>query len=638
MQPLLKALAWTFVHSLWQGLLAALLVAVIISITRKTKARLRYNSLGMVFILFLTVVFITFILQYRETVSSSLVINITGNEALNSIANNSTEVITGGLIADLGTWFNNNTSLFLLVWTFFFLVNCMKLIAGLATVNRLRHYKTHPVSEEWKIKLEQLQYTLGISHSITLLQSELIKVPVAVGFLKPVILLPVGLLAGIPPEQVEAILLHELGHIRRRDYLVNFLQHFAEAIFFFNPAMLWISSLLRQEREACCDDIVVARIGQKRNYLNALVSFQEYTFVHSPYAVGISSRKQYLLGRVKRMITNENKKLNLLEKTALLAGVLLFSAFTYIAQEKEVKELPLSTPVEQFDNVQQANEQVPAKQISTEPGMQPTGKAKKKFNHSYKPVTDTVPEKDKAIPVISDPLSKKPVIEKLQDKTNPDANTVLEEIKQIKEQIGKKKESIGVKKGQLKEMKGNTKEEEALVDQIERERREIEAIRSELERKRALLESLKKQKEKQNEMKNEEKKTEVNYEKKIEKKNELKNEIKKNVDKTIETKFENRKLFQSRKTVLFQNREKPLFQNRRIKLIQNTSETKPAKIVVNTRADKMKLFKEKHIIKPEEKKDELKKTIPLKPEPPKPPAEKEKPKSPATPEMKNAAG
>jgi len=660
MQPVIQALAWTFVHSLWQALLAALFAAVIISVTGKTKARLRYNSLGIVFVLFFITVFITYIVQLKEATASSLVVATTGNEALISIADRSTEVITGGFIADLSEWFNSNSGLLMLVWALFFLVNCTKLVAGLATVDRLRRHKTHPVSEEWKIKLQQLQDSLGIRHSITLLQSELIKVPVAIGFLKPVILLPVGLLTGIPPEQTEAILLHELGHIRRRDYLVNFVQHFAEAIFFFNPAILWISSLLRQEREACCDDIVVARIGQKRNYLNALVSFQEYTFTHSPYAVGISSRKQYLLNRVKRIITNENKKLNLLEKTALLSGVLLFSAFTYITQEKEESDVPVAAPVELFNNVQQTNE-FPVKKILAEPVIQLTRAGKKKVNRSYKPITDTVPEKDARI--ISDPPPKKSTIEKSPVKTEPNANSVLEEIKQIKEKIGKKKESIGVKKGQLKEMKGNTKEEESLADQIERERREIEGIRSELERKRALLENLKKQeerekkkqKEKQNEMKNEQIKNEMSYEKKIEKKNELKNEMRKQDDKTIETKIENRKLFQNRKTKLFQDRETKLFQSRRTKLIQDiprtkqiqytsrtrqiqyTSETKPlqytpeikpVKIVSETGIDK-KLLKAN--INPEMK-------FELKKEPPKPPAAKESPKTPPPPEMKTFTG
>src|SRR6202008_3371205 len=114
-----------------------------------------------------------------------------------------------------------------------------------------------------------------------------------------VILVPLGLLAALPPSQVETILLHELAHIRRKDYLVNLLQRFSEAVFFFNPALIWISSLIRQEREACCDDIVVSTATHHGNYLKALVSFQEYCLTPPKYAMAIGSKQHYLLNRVK---------------------------------------------------------------------------------------------------------------------------------------------------------------------------------------------------------------------------------------------------------------------------------------------------------------------------------------------------
>jgi len=89
-----------------------------------------------------------------------------------------------------------------------------------------------------------------------------------IGLVKPAILVPLGLLSNLPPGQVEAVLLHELAHIRRKDYLVNLLQSFAEAIFFFNPAVLWISSLIREERENCCYDIAIGGIKNKNKFIN----------------------------------------------------------------------------------------------------------------------------------------------------------------------------------------------------------------------------------------------------------------------------------------------------------------------------------------------------------------------------------
>src|SRR5688500_19438873 len=117
------------------------------------------------------------------------------------------------------------------------------------------------------------------------------------------------MLSQLSPPQVETILLHELAHIRRRDFAMNLLQRFAECIFFFNPFIVWISSRIREEREACCDDIVMEHISNKRSYLEALVSFRQPDFMVQGHAMALG-RNNNLLNRVKRIITQENRKLN----------------------------------------------------------------------------------------------------------------------------------------------------------------------------------------------------------------------------------------------------------------------------------------------------------------------------------------
>jgi len=523
----LKALAWTFVHSLWQGLVAALLAAVIISVTKRTTAKLRYNLLGTILILFLATAFITFFIELRQQhqIASSVLQQtetITGNNANNSSV---TAVLSEGFVADLRHWFNNNTVLILLAWFIFFLFNCLKLFTGLASVNRLRNYKTHPVTEEWKIKFEQLQNSLGIRQSVQLLQSELVKVPVALGYFKPVILLPLGLMANIPAEQVETILLHELGHVRRKDYLLNFFQHFAEAIFFFNPGMRWISSLLRQEREACCDDIVVANSDQKRNYLDALVAFQEFSFTPAAYAMAISSKPNYLLNRVKRMLTKENKKLTIFEKAALLSGMILFSAFTYTSQQKDMKAMSLTIAVQQLPNSLQLTERTEEKvSIITVPPVM-----KKKITSVQKPVIDTTPVKKDTLTKLI-PENKTLPTKQDWEKASSDADKALQEIIKLKEQIGAKKETIGRKKEQLQKQEG--KDKERVIEEIEKVQGEITGKRGELEKKRALYEKLK-AKEKEQEQEKKSKEWELKGDdksKEWEIKQEKKSEVKSNFD------------------------------------------------------------------------------------------------------------
>jgi bla regulator protein blaR1 len=340
---IMQATGWTLIHSLWQGLLAAAVAAVIIISTRKTAASVRYNLLGIVMVLFLVTTFITFGKQLNiaaitgSTDPSSPVV-AAGEVFITSTTPLTDPAVSASFMDTFIAWFNSNADVFVLGWTLFFFLNCLKLFTGMASVHRLRQYRTHPVTEDWKNKAEQLGRKLGIRRNVTLLQSELVKVPIALGVLKPVILVPMGLITHLPPAQVETILLHELAHIRRSDYLVNLIQRFAEAVFFFNPAFLWISSLMRQEREACCDDVVIANTDQKRQYLDALVAFQEYSLNRS-YAMAITSRRDYLLARVKRMLTRENKRLGLFEKLALFAGLILFSAFTYLSKEGKMMDV-----------------------------------------------------------------------------------------------------------------------------------------------------------------------------------------------------------------------------------------------------------------------------------------------------------
>jgi bla regulator protein BlaR1 len=339
----LKAIGWTLIHSLWQGSLAAVVAGIIIISTRRSEARIRYNLLSLVLVLFVITTVITFSQQLKtRSIAHNIVARPADPAGQTSFAFTETNFDISPVAAKISaidrfvSYFNANADLFVLLWAIFFFVHCIKLLTGLAGIQRMLHYKTHASPEEWRSRLDQLGIVLGIKQTVGLLQSELIKVPAVIGILKPVILVPIGLLSHLPPEQAEAILLHELAHIRRNDYLVNILQRFTEAVFFFNPALLWISSLIRQEREACCDDIVVANTTHKGNYLEALVSFQEYSLAASGYAMAISSKRNYLLNRVKRMITHENKKLNLMEKLLLCTGLLVVTAFNFISQKEFV--------------------------------------------------------------------------------------------------------------------------------------------------------------------------------------------------------------------------------------------------------------------------------------------------------------
>jgi bla regulator protein blaR1 len=338
-EPLVRALCWTFIHSLWQGLLAAVLAGVIIVGTRRSAAALRYNLLTALLALFVAGAATTFIYQWRlphESALASEQVSLHKDATTtSSIIIDNTPTLTETTAWDsFKTYFDNQAPLIVLLWGLCFLYHAVKLLAGLNYVHRLRYQGLEDPTDEWKTRLAQLSTQLGIRQRVALFQSHLVKVPAVVGLFKPVVLLPVGLLAQIPPAYVETILLHELAHIRRKDFGVNLLQSLVEMVFFFNPALMWLSSLIRQEREACCDDIVVAHTGNKKDYLEALVSFQEAAQAPT-YALALSNQKTYLLHRVRRMLTQENKRLTIMEKLILFTGLLGFSAFAFVPQQKE---------------------------------------------------------------------------------------------------------------------------------------------------------------------------------------------------------------------------------------------------------------------------------------------------------------
>jgi GWxTD domain-containing protein len=127
----------------------------------------------------------------------------------------------------------------------------------------------------WQDRLRRLAGKMGVSQPLVLLESSLANGPIVVGLLRPAILFPAGLLSGLPVSQLEAILLHELAHVRRLDYLVNLMQTLIESLLFYHPAVWWVSRLMRDERESCCDDAVVAVRGNVHDYAAALVTLEE---------------------------------------------------------------------------------------------------------------------------------------------------------------------------------------------------------------------------------------------------------------------------------------------------------------------------------------------------------------------------
>ncbi|RNI31064.1 M56 family metallopeptidase [Rufibacter latericius] len=331
----IQALCWTLVHSLWQGLVLAIAAGLVVQLTRRSAPALRYNLLAGLFVLFLGASGGTFWYEWGlispagNGFSGSLEVSVLPEIGVNSsgfLRSGSTSLSLTQAFAEFCT---AHASTIVLVWFLVFALKSLQILSGMHYVVRLRKEQTSPVSAFWLARITELSRRLQIGLPVSLLESGLVKVPAVIGFLKPLVLVPTGMLAQLPPEQVEAILLHELAHIRRRDYLVNLLQTMAEVLFFFNPGLLWLSARLRQERENCCDDLAIQALQSKTNFLQALVTFQEYNLSQFGLAPGFADKRTSLTDRVKRIIYQDNVPLQRSEKVfvgfclVLVSGLLL---------------------------------------------------------------------------------------------------------------------------------------------------------------------------------------------------------------------------------------------------------------------------------------------------------------------------
>jgi beta-lactamase regulating signal transducer with metallopeptidase domain len=163
--------------------------------------------------------------------------------------------------------------------------------------------KAHP---EWRAFLQVVAGRLGIKKKVHIWLSSVIDTPVTLGFLKPVILLPVAAVNHLSLQQAEAIILHELNHIRRNDYLVNLLMACVDVLFFFNPFSKLLTGIIRKERELCCDDMVLQFRYDAQAYARALLMLEQNRVATSGLVLAATGKdKQLLLNRVKRILGKE---------------------------------------------------------------------------------------------------------------------------------------------------------------------------------------------------------------------------------------------------------------------------------------------------------------------------------------------
>jgi bla regulator protein BlaR1 len=454
---LVQAFSWTLIHSLWQGLLLSVITGGMLMLTKRSSSAIRYNLIFLQLLLFITGCVFTFAWEWNQNELQPVAF-------LNLQADNIKEYTQTAI-----SYFSANAPMILLLWFVLFIARTVQMIGGLAYIRRARYKNIYSPEDFWKEKIVVLCRQLQLKKTVTLFESGYVKMPLVIGHFKPVILIPVGLLAGLPANQVEAVLLHELAHIRRNDYCINLLQNITEAIFFFNPGLLWISSLLRDEREHCCDDIALEQTKNKREFIEALISFKEHS---TNFAVAFPGKKNHLLQRVSRIIHNKNNSLNPVEKVFFMTGILILAVMVTAAGVVQVR------------TIVKAEEHV----VLQEPVKPVVVKQKKvKTIKQVKVVAECLPPPD---------VDKEPVVVDRQQIILDDKVQVLEQLREDKEQAERDRDEARRDHEQAREQarrdlrQAQREREQAVRDreQADRDRMQADIDRAQADKDRAQAE------------------------------------------------------------------------------------------------------------------------------------------------------
>ncbi|RTQ50183.1 hypothetical protein EJV47_11150 [Hymenobacter gummosus] len=307
---LVRAVGYTILHSLWQGAVVALALAGLMLVLRRHSAQVRYRVTGGALALLLLLAGVTFLRYYWTALPAADVPAAAAAPALTAATSAPAAPAAVAAEGPLSTatilrYVEEHLPLLVMIWLLGLLTMTLRLLGGLAYVQRLRHYGTRPLGLLWQNRLNSLAERAGLDRPVGLLESSLVRVPVVVGHLRPLILLPLGAVAGLSAAQLEAILAHELAHVARRDYLINLLQSVAEVLFFYHPAVWFMTATLRTERENCCDDVAATLCGDPLVLARALAALAELGLERAAaprLSMAATGPKGSLLGRVRRLV------------------------------------------------------------------------------------------------------------------------------------------------------------------------------------------------------------------------------------------------------------------------------------------------------------------------------------------------
>lgn len=321
-----SALGWTLLHSLWQAMVVLLAAGIALRFIPTIRSSLRYAVISASLFALSVISVWTFVRLLTSDETPGIV---TAAVATSASPGFTYDAAAPDALSTTAVMIASYMPVLIGVWLIGFVISSLRFAAGILYTQRIKATAT-PLDNEWQDYIKITAKSLGISRAIQLAESAAISAPIVIGYLKPVVLIPVGMLTGLSGQQLETIFLHELAHIKRHDYLVNLVQSVVEVVFFFNPFVWILSGLMRREREYCCDDLVVRRHPGTKAYAHALAQLASNGRVTPGFALSLAGDKNQLLTRIKRIMEKTVKPYSV-RGGKLIPALLLVAALLCIS-------------------------------------------------------------------------------------------------------------------------------------------------------------------------------------------------------------------------------------------------------------------------------------------------------------------
>ena len=349
MSPWMHVAGWVLVHFVWQGAALAVVAAIALRSCRRQAASVRYGIACGALVSMLVAVAVTTAaigaapVTRRASVVSLHARVIGGSDVLLPIEirqpSASPQLPNAHRIESLLPWI-------VPVWLLGVIVLLTRAVVGWWRVRILHRRALSSLASTWQHAGNRIASGLRLARLVRIVELSDVDVPLVIGCLRPVVVLPIAALAQLNAAQVEAILAHELAHVRRHDYLVNLVQTLAETLLFYHPAVWWLSARIRDEREHCCDDVAVAVCGNPVEYATALAELEEWRTGGVGLAAAATGGS--LLNRVRRILRVEMLDDSRTSPWVIVAAVALLASgltLTAVAQAPSSTEASMSFEV-----------------------------------------------------------------------------------------------------------------------------------------------------------------------------------------------------------------------------------------------------------------------------------------------------